>query len=291
MPMPRDVPILDTMLGIPRAEQVRVYDFMRPLFRDDASKTDFEFPAQYMFKDYPRVGPKEDYLAYTLSLMDHHGITKALLGYDENSADTVRALRDHPDRFLPELYVDPTSGMDAVRRIERVHREVGLRAVSGFAAGTVPQVPIGDKRWYPIYAKCVELGLPVFSCVGVPGPRVPMAPQLATELDEVCWYFPELVFVIRHGGEPWVELIVKLLLKFPNLYYSTTAFAPRYYPEEIIDFANTRGADKILFGGYFPAGLTLERIFAELPDVPFADSVWPKFLYENAARVLKITPT
>lgn len=289
MTMPRDVPVLDTMIGIPRAEQVRVYDFMRPLFRDEASKNDFEFPAQYMFKEYPRVGPQEDYVAYTLALMDHHGIHKALLGYDEHSPDVLRALREHPDRFLPELFVDPTSGMDAVRRLERVHREYSLRAVSAFAAGTVPQVQLGDARWYPLYAKCVELGLPIFSCVGVPGPRVPMAPQHAEQLDEVCAYFPELVMVIRHGAEPWVDLVVELLRRYPNLYYSTSAFAPRYYPRAIVEFANDGGADKVMYGGYFPAGLTLERIFGELPDVPFHDSVWPKFLYENAARVLGLS--
>ncbi len=63
-------------------------------------------------------------------------------------------------------------------------------------------------------------------------------------------------------------LAVKLMLKWPNLYYSTSAFAPRYYPQAIIDYANTRGADKIMYAGYFPMGLTLERIFSELPNVP-----------------------
>ena len=104
----------------------------------------------------------------------------------------------------------------------------------------------------------------------------------------MCWFFPELKFITRHGGEPWTELAVKLMLKWPNLYYSTSAFAPKHYPKDIIDFANTRGADKIIYAGYFPMGLSLERIFAELPNVPFKDDVWPKFLRENAARVLKL---
>jgi len=75
-------------------------------------------------------------------------------------------------------------------------------------------------------------------------------------------------------------------LKWPNLYYSTSAFAPRYWPEAIIKFANSRGADKIIYGGYFPMGLELERIFREMDDVPFRDHVWPGFLHDNAARVL-----
>ena len=78
------------------------------------------------------------------------------------------------------------------------------------------------------------------------------------------------------------------MLKWPNLYYSTTAFAPKHYPDDIVHFANTRGADKIIYAGYFPMGLCLERIFAELPDVPFRDHVWPKFLRENAERILGV---
>ena len=78
------------------------------------------------------------------------------------------------------------------------------------------------------------------------------------------------------------------MLKYENLYYMTSAFAPKHYPKDIINFANTRGADKIMYAGYFPMGLSLERIFGDMPDVPFKDEVWPKFLRENAKRVFKV---
>jgi predicted TIM-barrel fold metal-dependent hydrolase len=149
-------------------------------------------------------------------------------------------------------------------------------------------VPINDKKMYPIYAKCAELDIAVFCCAGVPGPRLPMAPQHVELIDEVMYDFPELTFVTRHGCEPWADLAVKLMLKWPGLHYSTSAFAPKHYPKAIIDYANTRGADKIIYGGYFPMGLSLDRIFSELPNVPLKDEVWPKFLHENAARVLKL---
>jgi predicted TIM-barrel fold metal-dependent hydrolase len=68
----------------------------------------------------------------------------------------------------------------------------------------------------------------------------------------------------------------------------TSAFAPKYYPKAIVDYANTRGAGKIMYAGYYPMGLSLERIFTELPDVPFRDHVWPHFLRENALRVFKL---
>ena len=113
-----------------------------------------------------------------------------------------------------------------------------------------------------------------------------MACQHVELIDEVMWFFPELKFVMRHGAEPWTDLAVKLMLKWPNLYYSTSAFAPRYYPKAIVDYANTRGSDRVLYAGYFPMGLSLERIFEDMPSVPFRDEVWPKFLRQNAIRIL-----
>ena len=93
---------------------------------------------------------------------------------------------------------------------------------------------------------------------------------------------PELKIITRHGGEPWTQLMVKLLLKWPNLHYSTSAFAPKHYNKDIIDFANTRGADKIIYAGYYPMGLDIDRIFAELPHVPFRDQALAKRLESQA---------
>jgi len=78
------------------------------------------------------------------------------------------------------------------------------------------------------------------------------------------------------------------MLKYPNLYYSTSAFSPKHYPKDIIDFANTRGINKIMYAGYFPMGLSLDKIFSEMDHVPFKTEVWPKFLGENAKKLLKV---
>ena len=284
-PWPSGLGIVDTMFDLPFADISKVYEFLTPQLRDKDSQETFEFPVEYMFKDVPKAALAEkDPLEHALALMEHYGIETALIG--SGSDDQRRAIRDHPDRFLPSMGIDPNEGMKAVESIVRAYETIGLKALAAFPAGCSPQVPIDDKRWYPVYAKCCELAIPVFMCVGVPGPRVPMTCQKVEHLDEVCWFFPELTVVMRHGAEPWEELAVKLMLKWPNLYYSTSAFAPRYYPKAIIDYANTRGADKVMYGGYFPMGLTLERIFSDLPNVPFRDEVWPKFLRHNARRVL-----
>ena len=283
MAMPTDIGIIDLMLDIPTGDQRSWYEFLEPLLREESR--DYEMPAEYMFTDVPHLEGTVDPVAATLALMDHHGIEQAMVGLGFEETAGARAVREHPDRFFGSYHVDPNLGMETVRGLVRAHETLGVKAAIAFPAGYLPQVPINDKKFFPIYAKCVELGIPICCTTGIAGPRVPSACQETALIDDVCWHFPELTFVMRHGAEPWADLAAKLLLKWPNLYYSTSAFAPRWYPQAIIDFANTRGADKVMYAGYFPMGLSLDRIFADLPGVPFKAEVWPKFLRENAVRV------
>jgi predicted TIM-barrel fold metal-dependent hydrolase len=286
MAMPKNIPIIDCMIGFPARDFAR-YDFIRKQLRDKQSKEEFDFPVEYMFKHVPKeLYGAENPIAITLHEMDRFGVERGMIGLGGDVSE--RALKDHPDRFFASLDVDPNEGMEAVRKIVRNYEQHGIRAVTAFPAGCFPQVPIDDKKFYPIYSKCCELGLPIFVCAGVPGPRLPMACQHVERIDTVMYDFPDLVFVTRHGCEPWEQLAMKLMLKWPNLYYSTSAFAPKHYPKAIIDYANTRGADKIIYAGYFPMGLALERIMTDMPSVPFRDNVWPKFLRENALKVLKL---
>lgn len=288
MAMPNDIRIIDLMLSVPGYDNSSWYDFMKPLLLDEQSKTMFKMPAQYMFKDIPQAGTQEDYIAYTIDLMDKFNIEMAMTGIDSDNLVAQEAIKRYPNRFIASYEANPNNGMDEVRKIKQLHKAYGIKAVTAFPSGLCPQVPINDKKWYPIYAACVELDIPICPCVGVPGPRLPLAPQKVELLDEVCWFFPELKVVMRHGGEPWDDLAWKLMLKYPNLYYMTSAFAPKHYPKSIIDFANSRGAEKIMYAGYFPMGLSLDRIFKDMPNVPFKETVWPKFLRENAIKVFKL---
>lgn len=276
--------IVDTLIGFRGRRHFRAVEALRD------SEKDEHHPHGYLFKDIPPELSEEDddnaAVGETLELMDRYGIEYGLVSVTDERSE--QAVRQYPDRFLASLPVDGNRGMDEIRKIVRLHDELGLRAVTMFPSGVNPQIPINDKLWYPIYSKCVELDIAVFTTVGVPGPRVKMMAQHVGHLDEVCYDFPELRIVMRHGAEPWEDLAVKLMLKWPNLYYSTSAFAPRYYPKSIIDYANSRGSDKIIYAGYFPFGLTLDRIFSEFSDLPLKEDVWPKFLSENARRVLNL---
>lgn len=285
--MPDGVGVVDLMIGFPSADPAQRYAGIRALTRD-AESAAMRFPAEYMFRQVPNYLPEgADPVEVTLGEMDRAGIALGMIG-DPYREVEARALRDHPYRFVASLAVDPNDMTAAVRRIRQAHDEHGIKAVTSFPAGCNPQVPISDRRYYPVFQTCVDLDIPIVLNAGVPGPRVPGACQDVEHFDQVCYDFPELRVVMRHGAEPQTDLAVKLMLKWPGLHFMSSGFAPRYYPQAIVDYANTRGADKVMYAGYYPMGLSLRRIFDELPFVPLKDDVWPKFLQGNARRVFAL---
>jgi predicted TIM-barrel fold metal-dependent hydrolase len=285
MAMPEGIGVVDLMIGFPHRDRRAVYDYLRKGAKDAETK-EMNFLAEYMFKDVPdNVDEDADPVEVTIGEMDRHSIEVGLVGLTRL---TLEARDRFPRRFLLSLEVDPNDVMEAVRGIRRAKDEHDLAAVTFFPAGCRPQVPVDDPKAYAVYATCVELDIPVIVNAGIAGPRFPSACQHVERFDQVCFDFPELRIVMRHGAEPWEDLAVKLMLKWPGLSYMTSAFAPKYYPKAIIDYANTRGGEKIMYAGYYPMGLSLERIFRELPDVPFRDDVWPRFLRENAMEVFKV---
>jgi len=283
--MPQNIGIIDTMMSVGTEASQEGYERVRPMLRDEASRQGSKDTLRYLFKDNMA---REHSLEHVLEQMDRFGVERSMIPVGDRRLTAQRALREHPDRFFSDYEVDPNEGMEALRTIERMKKEWDIKAVSLTPSMVFPQCPLSDKRLYPIYAKCIELDLVFVTTAGVPGPRVPMAAQDPYALDEVCWFWPELRIVVRHGAEPWTDLLVKLMLKYPGLHFSTTGFAPKHYPKAIIQYMNTRGAEKVLYGGHFPMGLTLERIMKELPELPLRDEVWPKYLRENSLRVFKL---
>ena len=284
MAFQKTVDIVDAFVHFPSSEDA-AFDWLDPVLGPQRYAKSERLPVGYLFKKPPMLPDGADPVDFVLAAMDKHGVDKAIVDVTDPAGSGRKAIEAHPDRFRGTFSIDPNAGMHSVRELTTAYEELGICAASAGPAFFSPQVPIDDRKFYPFYAKCVELDIPICLTTGVPGPRVPMAAQEISRLDEVCWYFPDLKVVMRHGAEPWQALAVKLMLKWPNLYYSTSAFSPRHYPKEIIDFANTRGLDKIIYAGYFAVGLTLDRIFSEFENLPFSDEVWPKFLSGNARHV------
>lgn len=221
--------------------------------------------------------------------MDRFGIAKAMIDVSEDDPVAVATVRDHPDRFISSFFIDPNDGnfgRAGIAALMSAIEALNVRAVTIGPSFYNPPVPIDDRRLFPVYARCEELGIPVFIMCGVPGPARPCAPQEVILIDAVCHFFPRLRVVMRHGGLPWVDLAISLMAKWPNLYYSTSAVAPKHYAPAIVQFANKRAPDRIMFAGYFPRGLSVQRTIEELRDVPFTAPVWPRFLRGNAMEVL-----
>jgi len=222
--------------------------------------------------------------------MDAAGVEQAILcaGYDSVHDDlgwTLDSMAKYPDRFFGSVVVDPLAGMKGVKQLERLVTQDGfkLARVSGYHA----VLPYSDGRYWPIFAKCAELGVPISINVGVPGPLVPAAQmQDPIQLDQICYFFPELTIIMAHCGEPWADLCVKLMLKWKNLFYMSSAFAPKHIPKSVVHYMNTRGADKVMFASDYPL-IGFERCARENEAVEFRDEERRrKFGRDNARRVI-----
>ena len=220
--------------------------------------------------------------------MDEAGVDKGVLcsGYSgDGDREWVLAASDkYPERFGLSHVVDPREGMRAVRLVEELVQFDGYRLIR--MLGLQTRLYYNDPSYYPVYAKCVELAVPVGLNVGFPGPQVPSKYQDPMAVDDVAAFFPELTIALQHGGEPWVDTCVKLMVKWPNVHYMTSAIAPKHIPGAIIDYANTRGADRVMFASDYPL-LTHERCMNEVRALPFRDiERFTKFVAGNAQRVL-----
>jgi predicted TIM-barrel fold metal-dependent hydrolase len=238
---------------------------------------------------YGEAGEREELstdLGRVIEELDKWGIVRAQIPVHPTSSEEFLALIDsHADRFFGTLRLNPHDGYDAVRSLQELGTaHPWIRSVSIMPALLYPPIAPNSREFYPIYAKCIELNIPVMLNVGFGGPRSPSAVQDPMHLDEVAWFFPDLRIVMKHGGEPWADVCVRLMQKWPNVFYATTAFTPRRYPQAIVDYLRRSGREKVIYGGYFPS-LSFDRLFGELAALDLPDEAAEKFLHSNALKV------
>jgi len=224
-------------------------------------------------------------LVELLRQMDAAGVERAILTMDGHHPEPIHEIVEaFPGRFIASAVIDPTTGMEALRLTERLVTRHGLRLarVVPFLIGRPPN----DKAYYPLYAKCFELDLPISVNTGIPGPPMPAEPQRPLYLDEVCLFYPELKLIMAHGADPWWGEAIRLLLKYPNLYMMTSAYAPKYLPQELIHFMNTRGSEKLLFASDHPV-LSFERCLSEAVALPLREGVLARYLRDNALGLFR----
>jgi predicted TIM-barrel fold metal-dependent hydrolase len=208
-------------------------------------------------------------------------------GQDLISNDEVAEwIRLHPKRFGGLATVDLDRPMEAVRELRRRVREgfLGLRVVPWLW-----NAPPTDRRYYPLFAECVELGVPFCTQVGHTGPLRPSETgRPIPYIDEVALDFPELVIVCGHVGYPWTEEMVAVARKHPNVYIDTSAYTIKRLPDELVRFMKSgTGQRKVLFGSNYPM-MTHAHALAGLSDLGLADEARRDFLHGNAERVFKL---
>lgn len=211
-----------------------------------------------------------------------HGPGGALISNDE-VAGWVEAA---PEPFRGVASVDLNDPMAAVREVRRCVEELGFVAVR--ALPWLWNLPPDDRRFYPVYAACVEAGVPFCTQVGHTGPLRPSEPgRPIPYLDHVLLEFPELVVVGGHVGFPWVDEIVSLTTKYENLYVDTSAYTVRRLPGPFVEWLRGRGRTRVLFGSNWPM-IAPARCLEGLAELGLDEETERLYLGENARRVFAL---
>ena len=185
--------------------------------------------------------------------MDAAGVEKAIVTIGERSPAAAGAR-------VPEAVPGPLRALRRGRsapRHEGGARTRGARRERAGRAGARDAVHGRRHRadrlpLLPALHQVHRLELPISINTGLPGPPMPGACQDPMHLDEICYFLPELVVVMAHGADPWWNVAIRLMIKYKNLHLMTSAYAPKYFPPELIHFMNTRGKHKILFASDHP---------------------------------------
>jgi predicted TIM-barrel fold metal-dependent hydrolase len=199
------------------------------------------------------------------------------------------AVQKYPTRFSGLAGLDPTEGMAGVRAFEHAVREYGF-----VGAHTYPhwyELAPDHARYYPFYAKCVELDVPIQMQVGQSMVYDPSYPRRSVGrpicLDAIACDFPELKLVGIHVGIPWTDEMIAMAWKHANVYIGCDAHRPTYWPESFIHYMNSYGQDKVIFGTDFPV-LDFERTRADFEAIDLKPEVKRKVLRDNAMRLYRL---
>jgi len=199
------------------------------------------------------------------------------------------AVRRHPGRFYGLAGLDPTEGMAGVRALEHAVNDLGFIGAHFYPHWF--ELAPDHARWYPFYSKCVELDVPVQLQIGqsliyAPEQRLRSVGR-PISLDAVACDFPELKLVGIHIGIPWADEMIAMAWKHPNVYIGCDAHSPKYWPASFLQYVNTYGQDKVIFGTDYPV-LDFGRTREEIEALGLRDEPMRKLLRDNALRLYKL---
>lgn len=196
------------------------------------------------------------------------------------------AVSQYPQHFSGLIGIDPYTGMDGVRELEYAVKELGF-----VGAHLYPhwfELAPDHARYYPFYAKCVELNVPIQMQVGQSmiyskDYRCRSVGQPIT-LDAVACDFPELKLIGIHVGIPWTDEMIAMAWKHDNVFIGCDAHSPKYWPESFTRYINSYGQNKVIFGTDFPV-LDFKRTMDEIDSLNLKPEVLQKLLRDNVRRI------
>lgn len=228
-------------------------------------------------------------VAATLAAMDEAGIERSLIcawvaprNVMISNEEVAGFVAEAPDRLVGIGSVDLSKPMEAVRELRRCVSEFGFRALRMLP--WLWEVPPTDRRFYPLYAACCDLGIPFCTQIGHTGPLMPSEVGRPIYLDQVALDFPELIIVGGHIGYPWTDEAIAVATKHENVYIDTSAYTAQRYPQALIDFMRGHGRSKVLFGSNYPM-ITPARALEHLDRLSLDKEARRLFLGENARHV------
>ena len=228
----------------------------------------------------------------TIAAMDAGGVARALISAwvaprnvmisnDEVAGFVAQA----PGRLVGVGSVDIARPMAALREARRCVHELGFKAIR--VLPWLWECPPTDRRFYPVYTACCDLGVPFCTQIGHTGPLMPSEVGRPIYLDQVALDFPELVVVAGHIGYPWTDEAIAVATKHERVYLDTSAYTVRRYPAALVDYLRGHGRTKVLFGSNYPM-IPPAQALAGLDELGLEPAVRAAFLAGNAARVFGI---
>lgn len=192
----------------------------------------------------------------------------------------------HPDRFSGLAGVDPTRGMEQLRDLEHAVKELGFVGAHSYPHWF--KLPPDAPRWYPIYAKCAELDIPIMMQVGqnLIYQKEVRLPSVARPilLDQVAIDFPELTLIGIHIGVPWTDEMIAMAWKHERVFIGIDAYAPKHLPAGLLKYMNSYGSHKVLFGTDWPV-IAPGRAMDELRAHGLRDAAFQAVIRDNALKV------
>ena len=197
-----------------------------------------------------------------------------------------RAVDKYPDRFLGLIGIDPYTGMEGVRALEDAVKNEGF-----IGAHLYPhwfELAPNHAKYYPFYSKCIELDIPIQMQVGQS--LIYSKQQRCRSvgrpiyLDDVACDLPELKLIGSHVGIPWHDEMIAMSWKHENVFISTDAHSPKYWPDSVVRYINSYGQDKVIFGSDFPV-LRFQRTVEEIDQLDLKSEVRRKFMRDNVVRI------